>query len=79
MNIFLLDSKFFIDVEEKDKLDLAPVLFLTSNCNSPLDRVEIVKEFMKYMRVDSYGNCSKNKEFPTGYVFCIMLNNFYLE
>lgn len=64
----LTDSKYFIDVEEKNRLqmkhDLAPVLYIQSICTTMSGRDQYVSELMKYIRVDSYGKCLNNKVLP---------------
>ncbi|XP_044254511.1 alpha-(1,3)-fucosyltransferase 10 [Tribolium madens] len=62
----LTDTQYFVDVKEKNKLldSIAPVLYIQSDCDTPIDRDAYVKELMKYIKVDSYGKCLKNKEFP---------------
>lgn len=49
---------------EKESLGLASSIFLQSGCNPPSDRDAYVHELMKHLRVDSYGQCLKNKELP---------------
>ena len=44
--------------------DLAPVLYVQSHCDVASDRDRYVKELMKYIRVDSYGDCLNNKALP---------------
>ena len=41
---------------------LAPVAYVQSGCDTPSQRDEWVKEFMKYVKVDSYGECLNNKQ-----------------
>ena len=41
---------------------LAPVAYVQSGCDTPSLRDEWVKEFMKYVKVDSYGECLNNKQ-----------------
>ncbi|KAI9266824.1 hypothetical protein BDA99DRAFT_436569 [Phascolomyces articulosus] len=42
----------------------APILWIASNCKAWSGRQYYVKELMKYIKVDNYGGCLKNKEFP---------------
>lgn len=44
--------------------ELAPVFYLHSDCDTPSGRDIIVKELMKYIKVDSYGPCLNNKKLP---------------
>ncbi|KAL4241047.1 Alpha-(1 3)-fucosyltransferase 11 [Mactra antiquata] len=59
-------TKFLVTTPEKTKLqeELAPVFYAQSDCHTPSDRDAYVEEFMKYMKVDSYGFCLHNKELP---------------
>jgi len=41
-------------------------VFIASNCGSLNGREEYVTELQKYMRVDSYGSCLHNKDWPSG-------------
>ncbi|XP_075466750.1 GDP-fucose protein O-fucosyltransferase 4 [Ascaphus truei] len=43
----------------------APVLYMQSHCDVPSDRDRYVKELMKYIQVDSYGQCLNNHHFPS--------------
>nr|DBA15337.1 TPA: hypothetical protein GDO54_004564 [Pyxicephalus adspersus] len=42
----------------------APILYMQSHCDVPSDRDRYVKELMKYIQVDSYGQCLKNRPLP---------------
>ena len=53
-----------LNFKEKDKLPLASTMFLQSGCNPPSDRDAYVNELMKFLEIDSYGLCLKNKELP---------------
>ena len=57
-----------IPVTEKNKLKkmkgLASVLYIQSHCDVASDRDRYVKELMKYISVDSYGECLQNKKLP---------------
>ena len=57
-----------IPVEEKSKGDLGLVMYLHSDCGTPSDRDSYVNELMKYVKVDSYGKCLHNKDFPEGHL-----------
>ncbi|XP_077202306.1 GDP-fucose protein O-fucosyltransferase 4 [Paroedura picta] len=43
----------------------APVLYLQSHCDVPSDRDRYVRELMRHIQVDSYGECLKNRDFPS--------------
>lgn len=54
--------------------EIAPVLYIQSDCDTPMGRDYLVQELSKFVRIDSYGNCLKNKSFPEEYVRnCIIL------
>lgn len=61
-----LDTQYYLPVEEKNKLlkDIAPVLYIQSDCDTPNKRDSYVKELMKYIQIDSYGSCLNNRAFP---------------
>ncbi len=60
--------KFLVATDEKRRLQkeegLAPVAYIQSDCVCPSDRDIYVKELMKYIKVDSYGQCLHNKDLP---------------
>lgn len=65
----LIDSQYFVDVSEKNRLqhdeNFAPILYLQSICDTMSDRDAYVSELMKYIRIDSYGKClNNNKTLP---------------
>lgn len=68
-NATFTSKKFLVSIAEKNRLrreeGLAPVAFVQSNCDNPSGRDALVKELMKHVDVDSYGDCDNNKEFPT--------------
>ena len=43
--------------------NLAPLLYIQSDCDTASNRDVYVTELMKYIRVDSYGACLNNAEF----------------
>ncbi len=49
---------------QKSKGDLGLVMYLHSDCNVPSDRDAYVEELMKYVKLDSYGECVHNKDLP---------------
>lgn len=57
---------YYLRVEQKNKyLDtIAPVLYIQSDCDTPIGRDYLVKKLSKYIRIDSYGKCLTNKNFP---------------
>ncbi|KAM5142276.1 GDP-fucose protein O-fucosyltransferase 4 [Mantella aurantiaca] len=57
-----------VSLAEKNKWrqkGYAPVLYMQSHCDVPSDRDRYVKELMKYIQVDSYGQCLKNRPLPS--------------
>ncbi|XP_012276747.1 alpha-(1,3)-fucosyltransferase 10 [Orussus abietinus] len=64
----LMDEKYFIPFKEKRRLmatkNLAPVLYIQSDCDTATERDSYVSELMKHIRVDSYGPCLNNRELP---------------
>lgn len=68
----ITNTKYYVKTSVKNFFlkDLSPILYLQSDCDTTVERDKYVTELMKYQRVDSYGRCLKNKEFPNH------LNNF---
>ncbi|XP_059474507.1 alpha-(1,3)-fucosyltransferase 10 [Neocloeon triangulifer] len=64
----LVGNEFFVSwkakTEYQQKLGLAPVVFIQSDCDTSTDRDTYVKELMKFIKVDSYGACLQNKKLP---------------
>ncbi|KAK3912500.1 Alpha-(1,3)-fucosyltransferase 10 [Frankliniella fusca] len=62
----LTDHQYYVTIKDKNKLleHLSPVLYVQSDCDTPLDRDKYVEELMKYIPVDSYGSCLHNKDLP---------------
>lgn len=46
------------------KEGLAPVVYVQSSCDAPLERDAYVRELQKFIRIDSYGKCLNNKQLP---------------
>ncbi|KAK3863825.1 hypothetical protein Pcinc_030440 [Petrolisthes cinctipes] len=44
--------------------NLAPVVYVSSNCDTPSERDDYVRELSRYIRVDSYGECLHNRDLP---------------
>lgn len=55
-------SVFLFSFAEKE--DLAPVIYVQSDCGTPSDRDNLVKMLSKHIKVDSYGTCEHNKDLP---------------
>ncbi|CAG2064684.1 unnamed protein product [Timema podura] len=62
----LVGTTYFMATDLKDKLlsELAPVVYVHSDCGTPSRRDEYVQELMKHIKVDSYGACLNNKKLP---------------
>ncbi|XP_021184206.3 alpha-(1,3)-fucosyltransferase 10 isoform X1 [Helicoverpa armigera] len=58
--------KYFVKTSKKNELlkEIAPIMYLQSDCETSSERDTYVKELMKYIKIDSYGTCLKNKEMP---------------
>lgn len=67
MEIFVSDTRYFVNTNTKNKLlaNLAPILYLQSDCDTPIGRDNVVKQLMKHIDIDSYGACLHNKDFPS--------------
>ncbi|ESO85826.1 hypothetical protein LOTGIDRAFT_195769 [Lottia gigantea] len=50
--------------EKRKKEKLAPILYVQTHCEVPSDRDRYVAELMKYIDIDSYGECLHNKDLP---------------
>jgi hypothetical protein len=42
----------------------APILWIAKNCQASSGREQYIAELMKYVNIDSYGECLNNKPFP---------------
>lgn len=64
---WLESTKYLVPTADKTALlaELAPVFYAQSDCQVPSDRDAYVENFMKYMKVDSYGSCIHNRDLPT--------------
>ncbi|XP_075217380.1 alpha-(1,3)-fucosyltransferase 10 [Lycorma delicatula] len=64
----ITSKKYFVTLSKKNmlvkRLGLATVLYIQSNCNTPSNRDSYVAELMKHIKIDSYGVCLRNKDFP---------------
>lgn len=48
--------------------NLAPVLYIQSDCDTASDRDRYVLELMKHIRIDSYGACVNNVQLDDRYI-----------
>ncbi|EFN80054.1 alpha-(1,3)-fucosyltransferase 10 isoform X2 [Harpegnathos saltator] len=66
----LIGESYFVRIKEKTALmrkqNLAPVLYIQSDCDTASDRDRYVLELMKYIRIDSYGACLNNAQLEHG-------------
>ncbi|KAH8250937.1 hypothetical protein KR038_009344 [Drosophila bunnanda] len=61
----LTSLEYHIPYEVKSKSNpSASIVFLQTDCDTMSGREDYVKELMKYVQVDSFGGCLKNKELP---------------
>lgn len=59
--------------------DLAPVLYIQSDCDTASDRDRYVLELMKHIRIDSYGACVNNAQLDDKYINLFNAVWFWLE
>ncbi|XP_070544298.1 alpha-(1,3)-fucosyltransferase 10-like, partial [Ptychodera flava] len=71
----LSSTEYLVPTQEKSKGDLAPVVFVQSDCDPPSDRDSYVRELMKHIRVDSYGACLHNRDLPSELVDPLTMDN----
>lgn len=62
----ITSQKYFVETTKKNKFlkDIAPIMYLQSDCETSTERDAYVKELMEYIKIDSYGTCLKNKDMP---------------
>lgn len=61
-------TRYFVETQIKNLLlgQLAPILYLQSNCDTPTERDKLIKYLKLFYRIDSYGRCLKNRALPFG-------------
>ncbi|KYM76750.1 Alpha-(1,3)-fucosyltransferase B [Atta colombica] len=73
----LVANSYYMSTKEKSALmhveNLAPVLYIQSDCDTASDRDSYVSELMKHIRIDSYGTCMNNAQLDN------RLKNNYLD
>lgn len=59
-------AKPMYTIQEKNALrkELAPVAWIVSSCTSTNGRHFYINQLLKYIKVDIYGHCMKNKDWP---------------
>lgn len=64
--IYILDLTYYVPVHTKNKYldDIAPVLYIQSDCDTPLSRDYFMRKLGEFVQIDSYGKCLTNKPFP---------------
>lgn len=63
----LTSHSHLVPLAKKNQLraeGLAPVVYVQSDCDPPSDRDVYVAELMRYIPVDSYGQCLHNRDLP---------------
>ncbi|KAI6058278.1 Alpha-(1,3)-fucosyltransferase 10 [Aix galericulata] len=62
----LKSLRHMIPLQMKNSLrkQLAPLVYVQSDCNPPSDRDSYVRELMCHIEVDSYGECLHNRDLP---------------
>ncbi|XP_068239121.1 alpha-(1,3)-fucosyltransferase 10 [Palaemon carinicauda] len=45
--------------------NLAPIIYVQSDCDTPSERDSFVQELSKYIKIDSYGLCLHNRDLPS--------------
>ncbi|KAF9565491.1 Alpha 1,3 fucosyltransferase [Mortierella alpina] len=60
-------AKPMYTIQEKNQFrqSLAPIAWIVSSCTSENGRHFYVKQLLKYIDVDIYGHCMRNKDWPT--------------
>ncbi|XP_018579389.1 alpha-(1,3)-fucosyltransferase 10 isoform X2 [Anoplophora glabripennis] len=61
---YLEDLALIKDTKNKYLDEIAPVLYIQSDCDTPVSRDYLVRELAKFVQIDSYGKCLTNKSFP---------------
>lgn len=62
----ITSTKYFVKTSKKNTFleEIAPIMFLQTNCGSLSKREAYVKKLMEFQKVDSYGPCLNNKKLP---------------
>lgn len=61
-------TKYYVETRQKNMFlgELAPILYLQSDCETSTERDKFVTTLQNFQQVDSYGRCLRNKELPAG-------------
>ncbi|KAF5302356.1 hypothetical protein FQA39_LY10395 [Lamprigera yunnana] len=75
----ITDKTYYIPLSEKNKLlhESSPILYIQSDCDTPVERDFYVSELMKHVKIDSYGTCLHNKNLTKKYSVDSILMNLY--
>lgn len=62
----ITNTKYFVKTSKKNTFleEIAPIMFLQTNCDSLSKREVYVQKLMKFQKIDSYGPCLNNKKLP---------------
>ncbi|XP_054084104.1 alpha-(1,3)-fucosyltransferase B-like isoform X2 [Zeugodacus cucurbitae] len=76
----ITNPKYVVTIGSKNiaRNQLAPILFLQSDCSTMSARTNYVEELMQYIPIDSYGRCLNNRQMPESLQHDF-LNNLYTE
>lgn len=63
---WLEDTRYLLSTGIKNSYlnELAPILYVHSDCDTPSDRDTYINLLQKYIKIDSYGTCLHNKDLP---------------
>ncbi|GBP19974.1 Alpha-(1,3)-fucosyltransferase 10 [Eumeta japonica] len=58
----ITSKQYFVETSKKNALlaEIAPIMYIQSDCETSTERDAYVKELMKYIKIDSYGTCLNN-------------------
>lgn len=63
---YFIDKEFYFDYwNNTQKTAEAPIVLFMSNCNAKNGRNQYIEEMFKWIKIDSYGACFRNKEMPS--------------
>ncbi|XP_049884480.1 alpha-(1,3)-fucosyltransferase B-like [Pectinophora gossypiella] len=67
----LTSRKYFVNTPDKNAAlsDIAPVIYMQSDCYSMSERDAYVAQLMGYISIDSYGECLRNKDLPLSDIY----------
>ncbi|XP_018785886.1 PREDICTED: alpha-(1,3)-fucosyltransferase B-like [Bactrocera latifrons] len=76
----ITNPKYVVTIGRKNvaRNNLAPILFLQSDCSTMSGRTNYVEELMQHIPIDSYGSCLNNRQMPDS-LQTDFLNKLYTE